>query len=87
MHCAYVVRTFFAAIPEVDRASLDRLRTIISYDRICVLDNGKIVESGVPEDLYTQDGIFRGMCERSRITLEDIRSAGKEREAGEDMAM
>ena len=63
--------------------SLDRLRTIISYDRICVLDNGKIVEIGVPEDLYTQDGIFRGMCERSSITLEDIRGAGKEREAGE----
>ena len=80
-----MVRTFFAAFPEVDLASLDRLRTIISYDRICVLDNGKIAEFGVPEDLYAQDGIFRGMCERSSITLEDIRSAGKEREAGGDI--
>jgi hypothetical protein len=50
-----------------------------------VLDNGKIVEFGVPEDLYAQDGIFRGMCERSSITLEDIRSAGKEREAAEEV--
>ena len=68
-------------------AALDRLRTIISYDRICVLDNGKIVEFGVPEDLYAQDGIFRGMCERSSITLEDIRGAAKEREAGEEAAL
>ncbi|KAH9031756.1 P-loop containing nucleoside triphosphate hydrolase protein [Lactarius pseudohatsudake] len=47
-----------------------RLRTIISYDRICVLDNGKIVEYDAPEVLYAQDGIFRGMCDRSNITLE-----------------
>jgi len=56
-----------------------RLRTIISYDRICVLDNGKIAEFGVPEDLYAQDRIFRGMCERSGISLEDIRLAQNER--------
>jgi ABC-type multidrug transport system fused ATPase/permease subunit len=64
-----------------------RLRTIIAYDRICVLDNGKIAEFGVPEDLYAQDGIFRGMCERSSISLEDIRRAAKEREAGEEVAL
>ena len=62
-----------------DFASLDRLRTIISYDRIFVLDNGKIAEFGVPEDLYAQDGIFRGMSEHSSITLEDIRLARRER--------
>ena len=87
MHCPYVFRPFFAAIPEFYLASPDRLRTIISYDRICVLDNGKIAEFGVPEDLYAQDGIFRGMCERSSITLEDIRGAAKEREAGEEAAL
>ncbi|KAI9439887.1 ABC transporter [Lactarius indigo] len=64
-----------------------RLRTIISYDRICVLDNGKIAEFGVPEVLYEQEGIFRGMCEHSSITLEDIRSSRKEREAGDDIAL
>ncbi|KAH9177416.1 ABC transporter [Lactarius sanguifluus] len=64
-----------------------RLRTIIPYDRICVLDNGKIVEFDAPEDLYAQDGIFRGMCERSSITLEDIRSARKEREAGDEVVL
>ncbi|KAH9003060.1 P-loop containing nucleoside triphosphate hydrolase protein [Lactarius hatsudake] len=63
-----------------------RLRTIIPYDRICVLDNGKIVEFDAPEVLYAQqDGIFRGMCDRSSITLEDIRSARKEREAGDEV--
>ncbi|KAH9063931.1 ABC transporter [Lactarius vividus] len=62
-----------------------RLRTIISYDRICVLDNGKIAEFGVPEVLYGQDGIFRGMCEHSSITLDDIRRARKEREAGDEI--
>ncbi|KAH9031754.1 ABC transporter [Lactarius pseudohatsudake] len=64
-----------------------RLRTIISYDRICVLDSGKIAEFGVPEDLYAQDGIFRGMCEHSSITLDDIRRARKEREAGDEISL
>ncbi|KAG2017864.1 ATP-binding cassette transporter [Coprinopsis cinerea AmutBmut pab1-1] len=53
-----------------------RLRTIISYDRICVLDAGQIAEFDTPEDLYKNtNGIFRGMCERSSITLEDILEA------------
>ncbi|KAI9449895.1 ABC transporter [Lactarius psammicola] len=64
-----------------------RLRTIISYDRICVLDNGKIAEFDVPEVLYAQGGIFRGMCERSSITLEDIRRARKVRGAGDKIAL
>ena len=81
----------FAAAPSSRVVDLfwliDRLRTIISYDRICVLDNGKIAEFGIPEDLYAQDGIFRGMCERSSITLEDIRGARKERGAGDEIAL
>ncbi|KDR78881.1 hypothetical protein GALMADRAFT_244520 [Galerina marginata CBS 339.88] len=55
-----------------------RLRTIIAYDRICVLDAGQIAEFDTPAQLYEKaDGIFRGMCERSSITLEDIRMAAK----------
>lgn len=54
----------------------DRLRTIISYDRICVLDAGQIAELDSPENLYhIEGGIFRGMCERSGISLEDLRHA------------
>jgi len=78
---------FVRCLPRGDFASLDRLRTIISYDRICVLDNGKIAEFDVPEVLYAQDGIFRGMCEHSSITLEDIRRTRKEREAGDSVAL
>ncbi|KAH7925482.1 ABC protein [Leucogyrophana mollusca] len=53
-----------------------RLRTIISYDRILVLDAGLVSEFDTPLNLYRmEDGIFRGMCERSNISLKDIESA------------
>jgi len=55
-----------------------RLATIISYDRICVMDAGKIAEFDTPANLYQiPDGIFRGMCEHSSITLDDIAMARK----------
>ncbi|QQK41347.1 ABC transporter, integral membrane type 1 [Penicillium digitatum] len=50
-----------------------RLRTIINYDRICVMDKGRIAEMDAPVVLWDKvDGIFRAMCERSGITREDI---------------
>ncbi|KAH0538877.1 hypothetical protein FGG08_004533 [Glutinoglossum americanum] len=50
-----------------------RLRTIFHYDRICVMDAGRIVELDTPLNLYDQAGsIFRGMCERSGIKREDF---------------
>jgi ATP-binding cassette, subfamily C (CFTR/MRP), member 1 len=50
-----------------------RLKTIISYDRIVVMDQGQIAEIDTPLGLYdTQGGIFKGMCERSGITREEI---------------
>ncbi|KAF5342618.1 hypothetical protein D9611_001580 [Ephemerocybe angulata] len=56
-----------------------RLRTIISYDRICVLDAGQIAEFDTPVNLFHKaNGIFRGMCDRSSITLDDIRGAALE---------
>ncbi|KAF8558202.1 ABC transporter [Imleria badia] len=59
-----------------------RLRTIISYDRVCVLDAGTIAEFDTPANLFiTPDGIFRGMCDRSSISLEDILSASKQSQA------
>jgi hypothetical protein len=55
---------------------IDRLKTIIGYDRICVLDAGQIAEFDTPTALFKQkDGIFRSMCDRSSITAEDIRMA------------
>jgi len=40
-------------------------------------------EFDTPTKLYTVDnGIFRGMCDRSSISWDDIRYASKAREAG-----
>ncbi|KZV93776.1 ABC transporter [Exidia glandulosa HHB12029] len=64
-----------------------RLRTILSYDRILVLSEGRIAEFDTPRNLFNQaDGIFRGMCERSSISLDDIRLASKARHGDEDDA-
>jgi len=56
-----------------------RLSTIISYDRICVLDAGQIAEFDSPARLFQANGIFRGMCEHSSISLDDINMASKAR--------
>ncbi|KAK8041144.1 P-loop containing nucleoside triphosphate hydrolase protein [Apiospora phragmitis] len=53
-----------------------RLRTIIGYDRICVMDAGCIAELDTPLNLWkNEDGIFRSMCDRSGIRFEDIAGA------------
>ncbi|KAJ7116426.1 P-loop containing nucleoside triphosphate hydrolase protein [Mycena epipterygia] len=53
-----------------------RLRTIISYDRILVLEAGNIAEFDTPMTLFNQpDSIFRGLCEKSSITSADIEKA------------
>ncbi|KAJ7771298.1 ABC protein [Mycena maculata] len=53
-----------------------RLRTIISYDRILVLDAGKIAEFDTPINLFNQDdSLFRSLCEKSHITSSDIEKA------------
>ena len=75
----------FLMISLTTKPSVDRLRTIMSYDRICVMDNGNIAEFDTPEALYAQNGIFRAMCEHSSITLEDIRRARKETVAMEEL--
>ncbi|KAG0700067.1 ABC protein [Suillus ampliporus] len=50
-----------------------RLQTIISYDRILVLDAGLVAEFDTPSSLFkVEGGIFRGMCDRSNISLRDI---------------
>ncbi|KAJ1992473.1 hypothetical protein EDC05_002790 [Coemansia umbellata] len=43
-----------------------RLRTIIDYDRVLVLDKGKVIEFDTPYRLLqNKDGIFRSMCKES----------------------
>ncbi len=36
-----------------------RLSTVIDFDRIIVIENGKILEDGAPDELLTQPGYFR----------------------------
>ena len=46
-----------------------RLNTIIDYDRVMVLDDGKIVELDTPENLFNRkDGVFRSMCDEGRVS-------------------
>lgn len=40
-----------------------RLSTITHVDRILVLDDGKIVETGTPAELLVRDGPYRQMVE------------------------
>ncbi|RLV90454.1 Oligomycin resistance ATP-dependent permease YOR1 [Spathaspora sp. JA1] len=50
-----------------------RLKTIINYDRILVLDKGEIREFDTPWNLFKSDGsIFQQMCQRSNITDQDF---------------
>ncbi|PYH40482.1 ATP-binding cassette transporter YOR1 [Aspergillus saccharolyticus JOP 1030-1] len=49
-----------------------RLRTILNYDRICVMGQGSIVEMDTPLRLWKAGGVFRDMCDQSGITREDF---------------
>ncbi|GFG20964.1 multidrug resistance-associated protein 1 [Aspergillus udagawae] len=51
-----------------------RLRTVLMYDRICVMEKGTVVELGAPRVLWDQRGIFWGMCEQSGIKDVDFSS-------------
>ena len=78
MHRTYVLSLRHGDHSLTAEPIVDRLRTIISYDRVCVMDDGNIAEFDTPDVLHGQNGIFRAMCEHSSITLEDIRLARKE---------
>ena len=50
-----------------------RLRTIISYDKILVLDQGEIKEFDTPWNLFSDhNSIFHQLCERSNITADEF---------------
>ncbi|KAG5358572.1 Oligomycin resistance ATP-dependent permease YOR1 [Yarrowia sp. B02] len=47
-----------------------RLRTIVNYDRILVLEDGEMLQYGSPQELYRDDdGMFRRLCEASGIKM------------------
>lgn len=50
-----------------------RLKTILNYDRILVMDKGSLIEKGTPYNLFTnRNGIFRQMCDKTNIIDEDF---------------
>lgn len=49
-----------------------RLKTILNYDRILVMDQGRVVEKGTPWVLYRKNGLFKLMCDKASITAADF---------------
>ena len=53
-----------------------RLDSIIDYDRVMVLESGRLVEFESPAALLaTENGVFRGLCEQTGRLAEFERSA------------
>nr|CDS29611.2 canalicular multispecific organic anion [Hymenolepis microstoma] len=70
------VRTEFADSTVLTIAH--RLNTILDYDRIMVLDAGRLVEIGSPSELASRpDSIFHGMLKESNLLKTVIRSKAK----------
>lgn len=54
-----------------------RLRTVIDYDRLLVLDQGNLVEFDTPFNLIQKEnGIFRNMCLKSG-TYQELEDAAR----------
>ncbi|MBR0270860.1 MAG: ABC transporter ATP-binding protein [Methanobrevibacter sp.] len=47
-----------------------RMRTIANADKIVVLDDGKIAEQGSPEELLSNDGLFKKMVDLQNLSGE-----------------
>ena len=54
-----------------------RLNTIANYDKIIVMDKGKIVESGKPLELIEKRGLFAQMVEHTGKNAELIKKIAK----------
>lgn len=53
-----------------------RLRTVLWYDRVCVMEEGRIAELGSPAELWDNpEGLFRRMCDQAVVTRGMIESA------------
>lgn len=49
-----------------------RLKTILNYDKILVLEKGEIAEFDTPLNLFLKGGIFTSMCGRAGIIQDDF---------------
>jgi ATP-binding cassette subfamily B (MDR/TAP) protein 1 len=55
-----------------------RLSTIKNADNIIVMSQGKVVQQGTHDDLYAQDGMYRGLVDAQRISAESTGDGGDE---------
>ena len=44
-----------------------RLVTVMHADRILVLDEGRLVQEGTPQELLSQPGLFQDLYEAQRL--------------------
>ena len=49
-----------------------RIKTIVEYDKVCVMEKGAVVEFGRPGELFRMGGRFRALCEKSHIKEEGL---------------
>ncbi|CAN3376554.1 hypothetical protein DIURU_002695 [Diutina rugosa] len=49
-----------------------RLKTVLEYDRILVMDRGQVAEFDTPLNLFERGGIFREMCDQAKINRSDF---------------
>ncbi|CCX12168.1 Similar to ABC transporter C family member 12; acc. no. Q54U44 [Pyronema omphalodes CBS 100304] len=49
-----------------------RLRTVMDYDLVVVMEQGQVLEMGEPGELWRRKGAWYGMCERSGIAERDF---------------
>lgn len=50
-----------------------RLKTVLNYERVLVMDKGQVEEFDAPKKLYqVEKSIFRQMCQKSNITADDF---------------
>ncbi|KAI0528513.1 P-loop containing nucleoside triphosphate hydrolase protein [Xylaria digitata] len=49
-----------------------RLDTVVGYDKVCVLEQGRVVEFDRPFNLWERGGAFRALCDRSCIKKQDF---------------
>lgn len=67
------IRTRFADRTII--AIAHRIRTALHYDRICVMDDGGVVEFDTPQALWAHNGYFRKLCEASKVTAAELETA------------
>ncbi|KAI7916104.1 ATP-binding cassette [Pyricularia oryzae] len=49
-----------------------RLRTVLAYERVCVVDSRRVVELGALRELWEVEGLFRRMYDMASITKDDF---------------